>query len=50
MAEDPQDTPLAAVDTRGQRVGLVDGSIKITTQRFAVVLEEQAVVQLDDPT
>lgn len=41
-------TPTAAIDAAGRRVGLVDGSIKITTQRFTVVLEEDAVVQLDD--
>src|SRR5258705_163342 len=42
------DASMSAVDTQGRRLGLVDGSIKITTQRFTVVLEEDAVVQLDD--
>ena len=30
------------------RVGLVDGSVEASTRRFAVVLDEGAVVQLDD--
>ncbi len=30
------------------RVGLVDGSVPATTRRFSVVLEDDAVVQLDD--
>jgi hypothetical protein len=48
MADAPQDARLAAIGSRGRRLGLVDGSIKITTQRFTVVLEDDAVVQLDD--
>lgn len=48
MADTPQESRPAAHDGAGRRLGLVDGSIKITTQRFTVVLEEDAVVQLDD--
>lgn len=31
-----------------QSIGLVDGSVEATTRRFSIVLEESAVVQLDD--
>ncbi|MGH7921442.1 MAG: ATP-binding protein, partial [Candidatus Dormibacteraceae bacterium] len=30
------------------RLGLVDGSVEASTRRFSVVLDEGAVVQLDD--
>ncbi|MBO0709399.1 MAG: ATP-binding protein, partial [Candidatus Dormibacteraeota bacterium] len=31
-----------------ERVGLVDGSVEASTRRFSVVLDDDAVVQLDD--
>lgn len=40
--------PAAPAPGSGRRVGLVDGAADATTQRFWVVLDEDAVVQLDD--
>jgi DNA helicase HerA-like ATPase len=36
------------VGTQNARVGFVDGSVSTTTQRYTVVLDEDALVQLDD--
>lgn len=36
------------LEERGEALGLVDGSLDATTRRFSVVLERDAVVQLDD--
>ncbi|KAA0233573.1 MAG: ATP-binding protein [Actinobacteria bacterium] len=41
-------TPSAPASGSGRRVGLIDGATDSTTQRFWVVLDEDAVVQLDD--
>ena len=37
-----------AVSPVRTRVGLVDGSVQASTRRFTVVLDEDAVVQLDE--
>ncbi len=48
MPDTPPNAAPSVLTSAGRRVGLVDGSIKITTQRFTVVLEDDAVIQLDD--